>query len=149
MRSKNKTKNFAFFSSFLPPYPPTHNNRNTQEEMNFRNQVWRGRRTPWFLLLYLAWIRRTHLAFQTGTIYTPPSPQWCDPLPTSPPALSAGSLPRHGGEETPMSPGRGSGWPQRGHFCCDHTKQPIHHLLALMSPFLLQLCLVHIYGWCS
>lgn len=84
--------------------------------MNFRNQVWRGRRTACCLLLCLARVGRTHLAFQTGTIYTPPSPQWWVPLPISPPTLSAGSLPGQGGEETPVLCGAGSGCPQGGHF---------------------------------
>lgn len=84
--------------------------------MNFRNWVWRGRHTPCCLLLCLARVGRTHLAFQTGTIYTPPSPQWCVPLPTPPPTVSAGSLPGQSGGETPVLCGAGRGWLQGGHF---------------------------------
>lgn len=120
VRSKNKTKIFAFFSSFLPSYPHTHNHRNTQEEMNFRNQVCRGTHAPCSLLLCLAHVGRTHLAFQTGTIYTPPSPQRCEPLPISSPPC----LPGFGGEETPMSSGAGSGCPQQHFLLPSHQTNP-------------------------
>lgn len=142
MRSKNKTKIFAFFSSFLPSYPPTHNHRNTQEEMNFRNQVCRGTHAPCSLLLCLAHVGRTHLAFQTGTIYTPPSPQRVSLYPFLPHLVYQGSV-----EKRPRCHLVQAVADLSSTFCCRHTK-PIHLLPTLFLPFLLQLYLMHRCGQC-